>query len=464
MKKGEILTNLEILDIASNGKAIGKVDGQVVFVSGLVPGDVADVQVTKKRRKYAEARTLELRVKSDIRTEPKCSHFGICGGCKWQHMTYERQLAYKSNHVAENLKKISHVHLPEMNKIIPSDKQYHYRNKLEYTFSNKRWLTEEEVATGSEFAQRNALGFHIPGLFDKVVDLNECFLQEKISDDIRSFIRDESEKMNIPYFDLREQRGILRNLIVRTTSTGEVMVILAITKRTNETTELLNKIKDKFPEITSLQYVVNRKKNDTIFDLEVTLFSGQEFITEIMHGLDFKIGPKSFYQTNSEQVEKLYSVALEMSDLTGNEVVYDLYTGTGTIANFVASRSKKVIGVEYVPDAVEDAKENSRLNGISNTHFVSGDMKDILGAEFFSKHGAPDLIITDPPRAGMHLDVVKCINESGAKKVVYVSCNSASQARDLEILDEKYKVVEIQPVDMFPQTAHVENVVKLELK
>ncbi|MEQ8323858.1 MAG: 23S rRNA (uracil(1939)-C(5))-methyltransferase RlmD [Vicingaceae bacterium] len=461
MKKGDLITDLEIIDIASNGKAVGKLEGQVVFINGLIPGDVADVQVFKKRRKYAEGRSVELKKESEDRTSPRCVHFGTCGGCKWQNMNYTAQLRYKESHVRENLKKISGVELPEMNPILPSEEQYDYRNKLEYTFSNKRWLTQEEIDSGQEFDARHALGFHVPGMFDKVVDLSECHLQGKISNEVRDFIRRKSLELDIPFFDLREQNGALRNLIVRTTTTGEVMVILSVFEMTDDVKSLLEAIRKEFPDLTSLQYAVNAKKNDTLFDQDIIPHSGQTFITEKMKGLSYRIGPKTFYQTNSRQAEKLYEVAMHMADLKGDELVYDLYTGTGTIANYLAKKSKKVVGVEYVPEAVADAKVNSELNGIENTEFFAGDMKDILTDDFFEMHGRPEVIVTDPPRAGMHPDVVERIAASGAGKVVYVSCNSASQARDLEVLNKTYKVVEIQPVDMFPQTAHVENVVKM---
>ena len=464
MKKGDILLNIEAIDIASNGKAIAKHEGQVIFVNGLVPGDVANVQIFKKRRKYAEGNYTSIQSYSSDRVEAKCVHFGICGGCKWQHLNYDKQLKYKQDQVAENLKKLSGVQLPEINPIIPSERLYEYRNKLEFTFSNKSWLTEEEIKSGIDFNDRNALGFHIPGRFDKVLDINECHLQAVISNDVRNFIRTYSHEHLLTYFDLREQVGLLRNLIIRTTTTGELMIILSITEWNDEIEKLMKALMVRFKEITSLNYVVNQKKNDTINDLEVICYEGKSYIEEKMRDLTFKIGPKSFYQTNGPQAEILYKITSEMACFTGNEIVYDLYTGTGTIANYIAGKAKKVIGVEYVEEAIKDAEENSKINKIQNTSFYAGDMKDIITDSFFKENGSPDVIITDPPRSGMHPDVVEKLKNSGAKIIIYVSCNPATQARDLQVLDEKYKVVNVQPVDMFPHTAHVENVLKLALR
>ena len=462
MKKGDIIRDLHITDIASDGKALGKVDGQVVFVPGLVPGDVADVQLYRKRRRYAEGRLMELKKESPDRISPRCEHFGTCGGCKWQNMTYEAQLRFKENHVRENLRKLSHVELTDLNTILPSEEQYDYRNKLEFTFSNKRWLTDKEVSSGVEFDSRHALGFHVPGMFDKVVDLSECHLQGKVSNEIREYVRKRSVELNIPYFDIREQSGVLRNLTIRTTTRDETMFLLSVYSVTDEVRTLLDEVRARFPSLTSLMYVVNSKKNDSIFDLEVQLHSGQAYITEKMMDLKYRIGPKSFYQTNSRQAEKLYRVVSGMASLKGDELVYDLYTGTGTIANYLAGSCRAVVGVEYIEEAVEDARQNASLNNIENSTFFSGDLKDVLSADFFQTHGQPSVIVTDPPRAGMHEDVTRAMASSGAETIVYVSCNSASQARDLGILDQNYKVVEVQPVDMFPQTAHVENVVKLQ--
>lgn len=461
MKKGEIIKNLAIVDIASNGKALGRHEGQVVFVDMLVPGDVADIQIYKKRSKYAEGRSVQLVQPSPKRVEPRCIHFGVCGGCKWQHMEYKEQLIHKQKHVAENLRKLSGIILPEIQTIIPSENQFYYRNKMEYTFSNSRWLTETEIKSEEDFSNRSALGFHVPGRFDKIVDIKECHLQDSISDEIRNFVNSYSTENDLSFFDLREQKGLLRNLIIRNTVKGEVMLVLAVTAFNENVKRLLENIKDKFPSITSLNYVVNDKKNDTIFDLEVVCFSGKVHITEEMKNLKYRIGPKSFYQTNSLQAEKLYELTKKFAEINKTDLVYDLYTGTGTIANYLASDAKKVIGIEYVKAAVEDARENAILNNINNTEFFAGDMQALLTPDFFSKHGIPNIIITDPPRAGMHPDVVVNIKNSGAKRIVYVSCNPASQARDLEILDEAYEVKILQPVDMFPHTAHVENIAVL---
>lgn len=462
MKKGEIIKNLSIVDIASNGKALGRHEGQVVFVDMLVPGDVADIQIYKKRSKYAEGRSVALIQPSSKRIEPRCIHFGVCGGCKWQHMDYKEQLIHKQKHVAENLRKLSGISLPEIQDIIPSENQFYYRNKMEYTFSNSRWLTEEEIKSEGDFSNRSALGFHVPGRFDKIVDIRECHLQDSISDEIRNFVKSYSIENELSFFDLREQKGLLRNLIIRNTVKGEVMLVLAVTAFNEKVISLLENLKIKFPSITSLNYVVNDKRNDTIFDLDVICFSGKDHITEEMKDLKYRIGPKSFYQTNGLQAEKLYELAKKFADIKKSDLVYDLYTGTGTIANYLASDAKKVIGIEYVEDAVEDARKNAILNNIDNTEFFAGDMQKLLTPEFFSKHGAPNVIVTDPPRAGMHADVVVNIRNSGAERIVYVSCNPASQARDLEILDEAYEVKILQPVDMFPHTAHVENIAVLQ--
>lgn len=461
MKKGAILKNLEITGIASNGKALGRHDGQVVFVDRLIPGDVAEVQIFKKRSKYAEARLIQLVEPSTDRIEARCEHFGVCGGCKWQHMSYENQLKHKESHVAENLRKLSGIQLPEIQTIIGSEKQFEYRNKMEYTFSNSRWLTEEEIKSENDFSNRNALGFHVPGRFDKIVEINECHLQEGFANELRNFIKNYANEHGISFFDLRAQTGILRNLIIRNTSIGEWMLVLAITEWNEEIETLMNSIKDKFPQITSLNYVVNAKKNDTIHDLEVICYSGKDHILEKMKDLNYRINPKSFYQTNSKQAEKLYEIAKNHAEIKSTDLVYDLYTGTGTIANYLAADAKKVVGIEYVEEAVEDARKNAELNGIDNTLFFSGDMQKMLTDEFFSVNGKPDVIVTDPPRAGMHPDVVAQIAKSGARRIVYVSCNPATQARDLEMLDEIYEVVYLQPVDMFPHTAHVENVAVL---
>ena len=445
---------------------MAKVNELVIFVPYVVPGDVVDLQVKRKKNHYAEAVAVKFHEKSPLRTEPFCSHFGVCGGCKWQCLSYEEQLKYKQKQVFDNLTRIGKVELPEFRPILGSEKTRFYRNKLEFTFSNKRWLTEEEVKQDVKYDQMNAIGFHIPGAFDKVLAIDKCWLQDDISNQIRNAVRDYAYAHNFPFFDLRTQEGLLRNIMIRTSSTGELMVVLQCKVTDDEgrrkMEEILQFMADSFPQITSLMYVINNKCNDTIGDLDVEVFKGNDHIFEEMEGLRFKVGPKSFYQTNSEQAYNLYKVAREFAGLTGNELVYDLYTGTGTIANFVARQARKVVGIEYVPEAIEDAKVNSALNGIDNTLFYAGDMKDILTNDFIVEHGRPDVIITDPPRAGMHNDVIDVILAAEPKRIVYVSCNPATQARDLQLLDGKYKVTAVQPVDMFPHTHHVENVVQLE--
>ncbi len=445
---------------------MAKVNELVIFVPYVVPGDVVDLQVKRKKNHYAEAVAVKFHEKSPLRTEPFCSHFGVCGGCKWQCLSYEEQLKYKQKQVFDNLTRIGKVELPEFRPILGSGKTRFYRNKLEFTFSNKRWLTEEEVKQDVKYDQMNAVGFHIPGAFDKVLAIDKCWLQDDISNQIRNAVRDYAYAHNFPFFNLRTQEGLLRNIMIRTSSTGELMVVLQCKVTDDEgrrkMEEILQFMADSFPQITSLMYVINNKCNDTIGDLDVEVFKGNDHIFEEMEGLRFKVGPKSFYQTNSEQAYNLYKVAREFAGLTGNELVYDLYTGTGTIANFVARMARKVVGIEYVPEAIEDAKVNSALNGIDNTLFYAGDMKDILTNDFIAEHGRPDVIITDPPRAGMHNDVIDVILAAEPKRIVYVSCNPATQARDLQLLDGKYKVTAVQPVDMFPHTHHVENVVQLE--
>ena len=465
-KELPLLEKVTITDVAAEGKAVAKVNELVIFVPYVVPGDVVDLQVKRKKNHYAEAVAVKFHEKSPLRTEPFCSHFGVCGGCKWQCLSYEEQLKYKQKQVFDNLTRIGKVELPEFRPILGSEKTRFYRNKLEFTFSNKRWLTEEEVKQDVKYDQMNAVGFHIPGAFDKVLAIDKCWLQDDISNQIRNAVRDYAYAHNFPFFDLRTQEGLLRNIMIRTSSTGELMVVLQCRVTDDEgrrkMEEILQFMADSFPQITSLMYVINNKCNDTIGDLDVEVFKGNDHIFEEMEGLRFKVGPKSFYQTNSEQAYNLYKVAREFAGLTGNELVYDLYTGTGTIANFVARQARKVVGIEYVPEAIEDAKVNSALNGIDNTLFYAGDMKDILTNDFIAEHGRPDVIITDPPRAGMHNDVIDVILAAEPKRIVYVSCNPATQARDLQLLDGKYKVTAVQPVDMFPHTHHVENVVQLE--
>ena len=465
-KELPLLEKITIIDVAAEGKALAKVNDLVVFVPYVVPGDVVDLQVKRKKNHYAEAVAVKFHEYSPVRAVPICQHYGICGGCKWQCLPYTEQIKYKQKQVTDNLTRIGKIELPEISPIMGSEKTEFYRNKLEFTFSNKRWLTEEEVKEDVKYDQMNAVGFHIPGAFDKVLAIEKCWLQDDISNQIRNAIRDYAYEHNYSFFNLRSQEGMLRNLMIRTSSTGELMVLLQC-KIVEESEmdlmkQLLAFVAEHFPQITSLLYVVNNKCNDTINDLEVMVFKGNDHIFEEMEGLRFKIGAKSFYQTNSGQAYNLYKVARNFAGLTGKELVYDLYTGTGTIANFVSRQAKKVIGIEYVPEAIEDAKVNSAINGIDNTLFYAGDMKDILTQEFINQHGRPDVIITDPPRAGMHNDVINTILFAEPQRIVYVSCNPATQARDLSLLDAKYKVMAVQPVDMFPHTHHVENVVLLE--
>lgn len=462
------MEKVTILDVAAEGKAIAKVNDLVIFVPYVVPGDVVDLQIKRKKNKYAEAEAVKFHEYSPKRAVPFCQHYGVCGGCKWQVLPYSEQIRYKQKQVEDNLRRIGKIDLPEISPILGSEKTEFYRNKLEFTFSNKRWLTTEEVRQDVKYEQMNAVGFHIPGAFDKVLAIEKCWLQDDISNRIRNAIRDYAYEHDYSFINLRTQEGMLRNMIVRTSSTGELMVIV-ICKITEEHemqlfNRLLQFVADSFPEISSLLYIINNKCNDTINDLDVHVYKGNDHIFEEMEGLRFKVGPKSFYQTNSEQAYTLYKVAREFAGLTGNELVYDLYTGTGTIANFVSRRARQVIGIEYVPEAIEDAKVNAEINGIENALFYAGDMKDILTQDFINEHGRPDVIITDPPRAGMHQDVIDVILFAEPKRIVYVSCNPATQARDLQLLDGKYKVTAVQPVDMFPHTHHVENVVLLELR
>lgn len=460
-----VLENVTVTDVAAEGNALARVDEMVVFIPFGAPGDVVDLKLTKKKKNYAESRILRMVRPGEIRTEPRCSHFTVCGGCKWQHLPYEYQLKCKQQQVVDCIQRIAKVQAPGISQIIGSENIWEYRNKMEYTFSNKKWLTFEQLNSGEEFSDRDAAGFHITGAFDKVLDIEACHLQDDLGNRIRLFIKDYGKKHGLSFYDLRAQKGFLRTLMIRIASTGEVMAVMVFGEDDKPAiNDILEAVKTNFPEITSLMYVVNLKVNDTIGDQDVILFSGRDFIEEEMEGLRFRIGPKSFYQTNSRQAYRLYSVARDFAGLTGNELVYDLYTGTGTIANFVARQSSKVIGIEYVPEAIEDAKVNSKVNGLDNTEFFAGDMKDILTDEFVERHGRPDVMIVDPPRAGMHEDVVKVILNAEPKRIVYVSCNPATQARDLALLDSKYRLTAIQPVDMFPHTAHVENVVRLELR
>jgi 23S rRNA (uracil1939-C5)-methyltransferase len=458
-----LLQNITITGLAAEGKAIAKVNDIVVFVPHVVPGDVVDLQVTKKKSHFMEARAVHFHTYSDDRTVPVCEHFGVCGGCKWQMLPYKIQLQYKQEQTIDNLTRIGKIELPEVSPIIGGAKTEFYRNKLEFTFSNKRWRTYEEVKAGKEFDTMNAVGFHIPGQFDKVLDINKCWLMDDVSNQIRNEIKRYAIEHNLTFFDLRAQEGFLRTMMVRTTSKGELMLIVVFFYDDEKVRNaLLKHIDEKFPQITSLLYVINSKANDTITDREIFVYKGADCIYEEMEGLKFKIGPKSFFQTNSEQAYQLYKVTRDFAGLSGNETVYDLYTGTGTIALFVAQQSKQVIGIEYVPEAIEDAKVNAELNGITNTKFFAGDMKDIFTEEFFTEHGKPDVIITDPPRTGMHNDVIDAILKASPQKIVYVSCNPATQARDINLLSINYNVTKFQPVDMFPHTHHIENVLLLE--
>lgn len=462
--KNKFFENVTIVDIAEEGKGVGKADDFVLFVDKAIPGDIADVQVYRSKKNFGEGKINELKKPSEYRTDPFCEHFGTCGGCKWQHMTYEAQLKFKQKSVADALARIAKINIDGMSPIIPSPTDKYYRNKLEYTFSNKRWLYDGENRS-DEALNMDALGFHIPGRFDKILDVNHCWLQAEPSNTLRNSIREFVIANGYSFYDIKGHAGALRNLIVRTSSTGEIMVIVVFAYATEDEVEkLMDFISGKFPEVTSLLYIINQKKNDTIFDQDVLVYRGREYINEEMNGITFRIGPKSFYQTNSIQALHLYEIARDFADFKGNELVYDLYTGAGTIANFIAGKVREVVGIEYVPSAIEDAKVNSAINQINNTKFFAGDMKDVLAADFVAEHGKPDVIITDPPRAGMHPDVVSRLMEIEAPKIVYVSCNAATQARDLLVLKEKYDTVKIQPVDMFPHTQHVENVVLLVLR
>lgn len=465
-KELPILENITITDVAAEGKALTRIEDLVVFVPYAVPGDVVDLQVKKKKHHYCEAEVIRFHQYSEKRATPFCQHFGVCGGCKWQCLPYEEQIKYKQKQVYDNLTRIGKVSLPEMLPILGSVKTEAYRNKLEFGFSNKRWITPEEIKNGTQFENMNAVGFHTSGSFDKILPIEKCWLMDDINNKIRNAIRDYGYKKGLSFHDQREHAGLLRNMMIRNSNTGELMVLMqfCITNPTEQTQalELMQYLGDTFPEITSLLYVNNLKYNDTIGDLDVITFKGNDHIFLEMEGLKFKVGPKSFYQTNTDQAYELYKVARDFAGLTGNELVYDLYTGTGTIANFVSRKAKQVIGIEYVPEAIEDARVNSEINGITNTLFFAGDMKDILNKDFIEEYGRPDIIITDPPRAGMHQDVINTILFAEPKRIVYVSCNPATQARDLAALDEKYKVCAVRPVDMFPHTQHVENVVMLE--
>lgn len=461
-KELPVIEAVEIIDVAAEGNSLTRVDDMVVFISYGAPGDIVDVKIDKKKRNYAEGHIDRMITPSPIRVQPECEHFGTCGGCRWQHLPYEFQLKCKQQQVKDALERIAKIDIPEISPILGSKNIWEYRNKMEYTFSNKSWLTFEQMRSGEEFPDRDAAGFHIPGAFDKVLDIKKCRLQDDFGNRLRLFIKDFGKQHGYSFYDLRAQQGFLRTLMIRIASTGEIMAVMVFGEDDREKiTALLDAVRNNFPQITSLLYVVNLKVNDTISDQEIITYSGRDYIEEEMEGLKFRVGPKSFYQTNSLQAYELYKVARDFAGLTGDELVYDLYTGTGTIANFVARKARRVIGIEYVPEAIEDAKLNSSINGIDNTLFYAGDMKDVLTDEFVNEHGHPDVMIVDPPRAGMHQDVVNVILNAEPECIVYVSCNPATQARDLALLDVKYQVDAIQPVDMFPHTQHVENVVRL---
>ncbi len=472
MRKGDVIENLQIETMAAEGKCVSRLDGKVVFLQGGAPGDTVDAQVTKIKSSFLEAKVTHIRTFSPDRAEPFCIHFGLCGGCSWQHINYETQLVYKQKQVVDNLERIGGLELPYISPIFPSEKTRFYRNKLDYTFSAQRWLTRDELHSEDGAGKGEpALGYHIPRKYDLVFDVKECHLQPDPSNAIRLAVRDEALKSNIPFFDLRKQIGFLRTITIRTANSGEVMVILQVTYDEMPWIEqILSRLEREFPQITSFQYVINGKKNDTFADLDIICWKGNPYITEIMPKpggsgvLHFRVGPKSFYQTNSDQAYRLYKVAFDMAGLRGDELVYDLYTGTGTIANFVAAHAREVVGLEYVAAAIEDAKVNSRINGVSNTRFYAGDIKDLLDERFLGIHGHPDVVITDPPRAGMHESVTRMLLSAAPEKIVYVSCNPATQARDLAILQEKYDIIAVQPVDMFPHTMHVENVVSMNRK
>ncbi len=455
-------SGVEVLEMSSDGRCVAKHEELVIFIEHTAPGDIVDIRLTKKKSNYAEATVTNYVKLSPNRIKPECEHFGLCGGCKWQHVSYEQQLQFKEKDVQETLRRLGRIPLPTFEPILGSAKSFFYRNKLDFTFSNRRWLTVEEINSDVEM-DRNALGFHIPGRFDKILDVKKCHLQEEPSNTIRLAVNEFTKAHDIPFFDLNSQEGMMRNLIIRSASTGDLMVIVQFAAQNDEWIKLvMDFLKEKFPEITSLLYIVNTKRNETFHDQEVICYNGQPFIEEEMEGLKFRVGPKSFYQTNSEQAYRLYCIAREFADIKPHEIVYDLYTGTGTIANFVARTAKKVVGVEYVPTAIEDAKVNSKINGINNTVFYAGDMKAVLTPDFAQINDQPDVIITDPPRAGMDKEVIERMLEMAPDRIVYVSCNAATQARDLTLLHEKYDVVRAKAVDMFPQTHHCESVVLLK--
>lgn len=464
-KKRIVLENIIITDYAAEGKALAKIDGKVIFISGAVPGDVVDVFLTKNKKDWAEARVIKIETPSTERQLPFCKHFGLCGGCKWQMLPYAKQLQYKQQEVEQNLKRIGKVDLPELMPIIGADDDKHYRNKLEFTFSNKRYLLPEEMATEETTLQSNALGFHVPRLFDKIIDIQECFLMDNVNNSIRNTVKDLTLSHNFTFYDVRQHTGWLRNIVIRYCTTGELMVNIIFNNEDEENRKLLlDDLLLKVPSVSTLLYTINPKFNDTIYDLTPVTYFGKGYAIEKLENFSFKISPKSFFQTNTKQAEKLYQITRNFAGLTGNEVVYDLYCGTGSIGIFLSQGAKKIIGVEAIEDAIEDAKENAALNNINHTHFFAGDVIKICNDEFFATHGKPDVVITDPPRAGMHEKLVNKLLEIESPKIVYVSCNTATQARDIGLLNEKYSVQKIQPVDMFPHTHHIECVVLLVLR
>ena len=462
-KKPVFLEKVEIIDTANKGKAVAKHNDRVIFIEGGVPGDICDITVFKRRKKYWQAKIEKIHTYSPKRTNPKCEHFGTCGGCKWQNMKYDSQLAFKEKEVLNNLKRIGGIEIKQHHNILASEDIYFYRNKMEFTFSNKRWLSLKEIQSEKEIVNKNALGFHIPGMFDKVLNLNNCHLQKEPSNSIRVLIKEFADKNNLTYFDIHNHKGLLRNLLIRTSSTNELMVLVQFHDNEKKHIELLMKhIKTRFPQITSLLYTINQKANNTIYDQTIICYSGQNYITEEMDGLYFKIGAKSFFQTNSKQAKLLYQKTKELARIKQDDIVYDLYTGTGTIAQYIARNAKKVIGIDSVEEGIQAAKENSKKNQITNCYFYTGDMKEIFTDEFITNNEKPNIIITDPPRDGMHKKVIEQILKIKPERIVYVSCNSATQARDLALLKGEYTVTEIQPIDMFPQTHHVENILVLE--
>ena len=463
-RKPIVLENIEIIDTATKGKSVARHDGVIIFIKGGVPGDICNITVFKRRKKYWEANINQIVKKSKSRIDPICEHFGSCGGCKWQNMNYQSQLKFKQNEVVNNLTRIGGITISKYNQIIGCEQEYFYRNKMEFTFSNKRWLTQEEVASNSEIKNKDALGFHVPGMFDKVIDIKKCHLQKEPSNKIRLAVKEFADNNKLPYFDLRNQTGLLRNLLIRTSTTNELMVLVQFFNNDTKKIKLLmDFIKDTFNEITSLLYTINTKGNNTLYDQDILCYSGKDYITEEIDDLVFKIGPKSFFQTNSKQAKKLYSITRELAEINEKDIVYDLYTGTGTIAQFIAKKAKIVIGIDSVEEGIMAAYENAKFNNIKNCTFYTGDMKDIFSDEFINKNGHPNVIITDPPRDGMHKKVIEQILNILPQRIVYVSCNSATQARDISIMNEKYNVTKMQTVDMFPQTHHVENIVVLEL-